>query len=356
MTEFHSKHSATAGEIRWQSATRLLPRLLRVTRHYWFLLSLLWCYVVGITVPALGMAIRRPLGNSGFSFVTFLMAVLLFCLGTRIRLKTESAQELLPRLDVYLVTRTICVTLGILFGTLGLADQSLMAGLILIFTMPTAGSSSAWCLRLGGSSTASASLILTTTLLWFGAIHYCQPGTCSGYWWTANIGSLARNVAAGWWIQWGWLPLVAGICFGQIKTPSERNVAGKPWFIARLSSTSILLLNLANAASIGRHSQVSTAVWHTCILATAAAFGLAFVAAIVADRLVGDRSCRISARLAASMSNTGLAMAILLQSDSSAEQSLLLVAFTFGQHLATSALHSPARHQSQPTGPLVGQG
>ena len=104
----------------------------------------------------------------------------------------------------------------------------------------------------------------------------------------------------------------------------------------------VLLLNYANASAASgtlwnNSGDVAAAI--SCALLTALA--LFAVTRKVAERLVHERPEQQSAVLSTTMSNTGLAMAILLQAGAPEVTGLVLAAFTFGQHVAASSMSQP---------------
>ena len=303
------------------------------------MLLLAFCYLVGAVWPAPGLWMRRPLWTSGPSPVVVLMAALLFTLGCKTRFVVKSLGAWIPRLDVFLLSRLGCIALVVVIAQAGLLPDAVSTGLVIILCMPSAGSSAAWCLRLGGNSTVCASLIMTTTLGWF----FLLPTVSSLGTFLPEVVANPVSLLAGGnsqsWAVWGGLPLLLGGAVGWFNSRT-RSIARRGHVIqlpATIGLAAVLLLNYANASSAGKM------LWSVdgLLAALAAAFVACVLAAlsrVVAASLVTDETNQCSAILTTSMSNTGLAMAFLLQTDAPAVVSLMLPAFTFAQHAAASRM------------------
>jgi BASS family bile acid:Na+ symporter len=346
-----------------QSLTDRLAHL----AHDNLLWLLLLSYVVAAFLPAAGLWLRGvtvalvPAGGGEMARVTLpmlLLALLLFNAGLGVQLAHLKKLAAAPRLLLAgLAANLLLPVLYILAVSWALRDwhdpagvEQLLLGLVLVASMPVAGSSAAWAQNANGNLALSLGLVLGSTLLsplatpavlfLIGCLaHGIDAGVLDGLSGTGTGVFLAVFVL---------LPSLLGIAAGRVA--GEAVVARSKQRLKLVNSVILLVLNYSNAA-VSLPRVVAQPDWDFLTLAQAVVLAmcvLTFVSGwLLARALGGSRDQRTALMFGLGMNNNGAGLVLASVALANLPGVMLpLILYTLVQHVVAGAANYLTTHSS----------
>ena len=305
-------------------------------------------YGAAYLVPGPGLWLRVNLNPAAadagmpFSGVHLLLALLLFGLGLSTR--SEDALGLVSPLKwigLFYAARLLIVSaLVVLARFAGPPWHVLAGGAVLVVAMPSAGSSSGWCVELEGRASLAMALILTSTLasivlspLLLGAAGQIVPGDNA-------LDRLAGGYTAGWVLPWVLVPAAVGWLAARYAPVAWSHLGTQT--MHQLNLPVLLLLNYANGAvglpSVGTRVPVSEGmrVLAACVLLSGVLVTVCWWLSLAVRHTAAERTAFVAST---SMSNTGLALVLVTTVlPEEVPLHLFAIGFTFSQHAVMAIL------------------
>ncbi len=275
--------------------------------------------------------------------IHLLLATLLFVLGLSVpreqlgaitRQSKWVAESLLVRL-------AICLMLFAASHFLPATCAATLIGLTIVMMAPAAASSAGWSMQIRASESATATLILGTTVasaitaplvLWIG--QWIAPEAVG-----ESLGALADGFTIRFVFPWIVLPTLLGITVRAIAPDFAKSLYH---FGHALSPVILLLLNYSNGSSSLPEAMSTTTTGRAAlIIGSCVALHLATRIAVHLLLAFGNNESpevKNSVLLGTVMSNTGLALVIATMAIPVAVEShLAIIGYTFVQHFAVAA-------------------